>query len=120
MPGYRHRYMYYLTGLPGWMRFGFSPGWLGRSPTGFGPCAQYLLTGQWPFPISNATWPATATAFPTFYGWSVPWGGASPFSATSAGVGVGGDELTWLRNQQNLLEQQIEAIKERIKQLSGE
>ena len=41
--GYRHRYMYYLTGLPGWMRFGFSPGWLGRSPTGLPPTAQWLL-----------------------------------------------------------------------------
>jgi len=43
MGGYRHRYMYYLTGLPGWMRFGFSPGWLGTSPTGMGPGATYLL-----------------------------------------------------------------------------
>jgi len=46
MGGYRYRWMYYLTGLPGWMRFGFSPGWLGRSPTGLGPCAEYLLTGR--------------------------------------------------------------------------
>ncbi|MGQ9524116.1 MAG: hypothetical protein ACUVTZ_04660 [Armatimonadota bacterium] len=44
----RYRNMFHLTGLPGWMRFGFSPGWIGRSPTGLSPCAQYLLTGQWP------------------------------------------------------------------------
>ena len=44
----RWRNMYYLTGQPGWMRFGFSPGWIGRSPTGLGPCAQYLLAGRWP------------------------------------------------------------------------
>jgi len=37
MPGYRHRYMFYMTGLPGWMRFGFSPGW-----GGLPPMAQYL------------------------------------------------------------------------------
>jgi len=40
MPGYRHRYMYYATGLPGWMRFGFSPGWLGTSPPPQGQNAQ--------------------------------------------------------------------------------
>jgi hypothetical protein len=52
----RHRWMYYATGLPGWMRFGYSPGWVGRSPTGLGPCATYLTTGQWPMP---------ATPYPT-------------------------------------------------------
>jgi hypothetical protein len=31
----RRRNMYYITGQPGWMRFGFSPGW-----------AQFLLRGQ--------------------------------------------------------------------------
>lgn len=48
----RHRNMYHLTGLPGWMRFGYSPGWVGRSPLGLGPCAQFLMTGR--FPSSNA------------------------------------------------------------------
>ena len=43
--------MYYLTGVPGWMRFGYSPGWVGRSPTGLPPTAQYLMqTGQVPQP----------------------------------------------------------------------
>ncbi len=45
MPGYRHRYMFYMTGLPGWMRFGFSPGW-----GGLPPMAGYLQqTGQLPY-----------------------------------------------------------------------
>ncbi|HET6455466.1 MAG TPA: DUF5320 domain-containing protein [Armatimonadota bacterium] len=44
----RHRNMYYLTGQPGWMRFGCSPGWVGRSPSGLGPCAQFLMSGQQP------------------------------------------------------------------------
>ena len=44
----RHRNMYYLTGQPGWMRFGFSPGWVGRSPSGLGSCAQFLMGGQPP------------------------------------------------------------------------
>ncbi len=51
MAGYRHRYMYYLTGLPGWMRFGFSPGW-GTLPPG----AQYLMTGTWPTWQANWAW----------------------------------------------------------------
>ena len=47
----RRRNMYRLTGLPGWMRFGYSPGWTGRSPTGLPPTAQYLMqTGQVPQP----------------------------------------------------------------------
>lgn len=28
----RWRHMFYLTGLPGWLRFGFSPGWGGLPP----------------------------------------------------------------------------------------
>lgn len=45
MPGgYRYRNMYHATGLPGWMRFGYSPGW-GGMPLG----AQYLMqSGQLP------------------------------------------------------------------------
>lgn len=41
--GYRWRRMYYLTGLPGRLRFGYSPGWLGYSPTGLPPTAQWLI-----------------------------------------------------------------------------
>lgn len=37
--GYRHRRMYYATGMPGWLRFGYSPGWLGRSPA-----AQWIVS----------------------------------------------------------------------------
>lgn len=37
-----HRNMYYQTGLPGWVRMGYSPGWDGQPPM-----AQYLQdTGQ--------------------------------------------------------------------------
>jgi len=38
-----------MTGQPGWMRFGFSPGWAGRSESGLGPCAQMLMAGGNPF-----------------------------------------------------------------------
>jgi len=92
----RHRNMYYLTGQPGWMRFGFSPGWLGRSPSGLGPCAQFLLTGQVPVPN-----PATT---------SVPaWPGVSPEA-----------RLEFLKNQASVLEQQLAAIKSQIQSLEGD
>jgi hypothetical protein len=42
----RYRRMYELTGVPGWIRFGSSPGFAGGG-RGMGPCAEYLQkTGQ--------------------------------------------------------------------------
>ena len=106
--------MYYLTGLPGWMRFGFSPGWVGRSPLGLGPCATYLLTGTWP------TWQAN-------YFWQtgrLPWpGGISPYGLPQAGT-LGSfpssspqQEAQFLKDQANLLETQLKEIQARIKEL---
>lgn len=97
----RHRNMYYLTGQPGWMRFGYSPGWVGRSPSGLGPCAQFLLSGQWPVPQAAPTMPQ-----PTgFAGWA----GADPKT-----------RLEFLKNQASFLEQQLAAIKSQIENLQGE
>jgi len=87
----RWRNMYYLTGQPGWMRFGFSPGWIGRSPTGLGPCAQYLLTGRWPV------------------------GAGVPFVQQAAPWGIDA-----LRAQAEALRQQLTLIEERIRQLEQE
>ena len=42
----RHRRMFELTGVPGWVRYGSSPGFAGGG-RGMGPCAEYLQkTGQ--------------------------------------------------------------------------
>ncbi|MHA1211935.1 MAG: hypothetical protein ACTSSH_05685 [Candidatus Heimdallarchaeota archaeon] len=42
----RNRRLYNATGVPGWVRFGSSPGFAGGG-RGMGPCAQYLQeTGQ--------------------------------------------------------------------------
>lgn len=42
----RHRRMYELTGVPGWIRFGSLSG-NASSGRGFGPCAEYIeKTGQ--------------------------------------------------------------------------
>ena len=63
-----HRNMYYATGMPGWMRLGYSPGWVGRSPGGLPPTVQYMRTGMWQTPQPEATvagmqasMPATST-----------------------------------------------------------
>lgn len=95
----RCRNMCYLTGLPGWMRFGYSPGWVGLSPSGLGPCAQYLLTGQWPFAqgqFPTSPWPASAGVWP----------GADPKT-----------RLEFLKRQAEFLEQQLEAVKAQIASL---
>jgi len=113
--GYRHRYMYYLTGLPGWIRFGFSPGWLGRSPTGLPPTAQWLLQSgllpqymQWlqtmaPTMIPPTTMPPTgAQAAPTSF--------ASQLTKEQ--------EKQLLEQQAKMLESQLEALRKRLEELS--
>ncbi|HDH09762.1 MAG TPA: hypothetical protein ENF84_02360 [Chloroflexi bacterium] len=111
MGGYGHRWMYYATGLPGWMRFGFSPGWLGRSPTGLGPCAEYLLTGRWPTPQMAAAWGAGAGypgAWPTAPGF---------FGAPAPGTMTPEQELSMLRSQAEALKGQLDQIAKRIEEL---
>jgi hypothetical protein len=88
--GRGHRNMYHLTGLPGWMR-GMAPG---------GPCAQFLLTGQWPTPQMQTAWQTMRTGQPT--------AGAPAESQT---------QLGWLRTQAQFLEQQLEQVQARIAEL---
>jgi hypothetical protein len=99
----RHRWMYYATGLPGWMRFGYSPGWVGRSPTGLGPCATYLSTGQWPMP---------QTPYPMGGGWPSTGFPPAPYGPA--------DELSMLKNQAEFLRSQLEAIGKRLEELEKE
>jgi len=127
MPGgHGNRYMYYLTGLPGWMRFGFSPGWLGRSPTGLGPGASYLMTGQWPTPQAQAYWQAMQAGqapYPMYGGFgAMPYGFGPAPGIMPGGAPYGGgmspeQELGFLRNQADALKTQIEQIDSRIKDL---
>lgn len=96
MPGYRHRYMYYMTGLPGWMRFGYSPGWQGIPPG-----AQYLMQQRTP---GAGAVPGAPT------GWSVPY---IPQMTRE-------QEMAMLEQQMEVLEQQLRAIEERLKKLKEE
>ena len=103
MGGYGNRNMYRMTGLPGWMRFGYSPGWQGRSPSGLGPCAEYLMTGRWPTPQMEQAWQAGR-------------------AATGAGMGAGftagpEQELDFLKSRADFLSQQLENVRKRIEEL---
>lgn len=109
-----HRNMYYLTGLPGWMQFGYCPGWVGRSATGLGPAAQFMMTGQWPTPQMQAYWNAVqngAAPNPVF---GQP--GFQPFAAPMTAE----QEVQWLKKQAEMLSQQLEAIKSRISEFEKE
>ena len=91
-----NRNMYYATGLPGWMRLGYSPGWVGRSPNGLPPTAQYLRTGTWQMPQQQAQWQGMPTGMPAI---------------------SEQQELSMLESQAAVLEQQLEQIKNRLEAL---
>lgn len=92
--GRGHRNMYYATGLPGWMR-GMSPG---------GPCAQFLMTGQWPTPQAQTAWQAMQA-------------GAAPAAGLAADPA---SQLGMLRSQAELLRQQLAQLEARIAQLENQ
>ncbi|MFX0195045.1 MAG: DUF5320 domain-containing protein [Candidatus Hodarchaeota archaeon] len=119
--GRRYRWMFNLTGLPGWMRFGFSPGWVGRSPTGLPPTAQWLMqSGLLPqfqeylqsmqgAPPGNIQQSGQPPTMPTTPG--MPF---SPFTQTLTKE----QEIQMLRQQADYLKQQLEQIEARLKELS--
>ena len=120
MGGHGHRWMYYATGLPGWMRFGFSPGWVGRSATGLGPAAEYLMTGQWPTPQMAAAWQARppaygATPMGAMPG-AMPWG----YGAPAPGAMPAGQEVQMLKSQADMLKAQLDQISARLAELEGQ
>lgn len=112
MPGgYRH--MYYLTGLPGWMRLGYSPGWGGMPPG-----AAYMMTGRWPTPQAEACWQAMQSGQPGYAGFRPGMAYGYPGSQPYAGAMVTPDqEVALLKNQAQFLNQQLEQIAARIKVL---
>ena len=118
----RNRRMYYATGLPGWMRFGFSQGWIGRSPTGLDPCASYFMTGQWPTPQAQAlpSWgPGMGRQNVQYYGGA--WASPPPFvPGVQPGAAAGAtkeQEIAWLKSQADILSQQLQQINTRISEL---
>jgi len=116
--GRGYRWMYRLTGLPGWMRFGVSPGWMGTSPYGLGPGATYLMTGQWPTPQAQAYWQAMQAGqvpYPPYAGPAAA-PGATPFAPQMTPE----QELDYLKDQAQMMREQLERIEARIRELGTE
>ena len=120
--GYRHRWMYYLTGLPGWIRYGFSPGWIGRSPTGLPPTVQWLLQSgllpqftqylqtQAPLRVPPTAPPAAPQTGP-----QTP---PIPFPAPFVPAYSKEQEKQILEQQVQMLESQLEALRKRLEELT--
>ena len=122
--GHRHRRLFNLTGLPGWMRFGFSPRWVGRSPTGLPPTAQWLMSsGLLPqfqeylqaMPQSQGEPPGSIPPFGQPPGMSgTPGVPFTPFAQTIPKE----QEIQMLNQQADFLKQQLEQIAARLRELS--
>ncbi len=100
--------MYNMTGIPGWMRFGYSPGWVGRSASGLGPCAEYMMTGQWPNPMMAQAMDGAGAQMPMAPN---PWmagGYPQPDRAQMAQM---------IQAQIDMLQQQIEMLAAQIDEL---
>jgi hypothetical protein len=117
--GNRHRRMYELTGLPGWMRFGYSPGWEGRSPARLGPCAQYLMQGTWPTPQMNSAWSQGRTPFSPPPGFAMP-GFATPYDPWGAAEMTPERERDFLKAEARQIRDELAAIEGRIRELEKE
>jgi len=115
----RYRWMYHLTGLPGWMRFGFSPGWIGRSASGLGPAVQYLMYGTWPTAQMNYAWQTGQIPFSPASGYPYP-GFPTPFDPWGAAELAPEEELNFLKAEAELVEDELSALEERIRELEGE
>lgn len=98
--GYRWRRMYYLTGIPGWIRFGYSPGWMGRSRTGLSPTAEWITS-------SGLT--------PQFTEYLRSGVVQSPFPPYSPDIPLTKDqEIKMLEEQAKAIETQLEATRKRM------
>jgi hypothetical protein len=107
----RYRWMQKATGLPGWMRFGFSPGWQGRSPTGLPPAAEWIMqSGLMPQFMSylQSTQP------------DAPSPGMMPQVPFQTDQFTPIQEKQILSQQLEFLENQIEAIRKRLTELEQE
>jgi hypothetical protein len=114
--------MYYLTGMPGWLRFGYSPGWIGRSPTGLPPTAQWIMqSGLMPQYLSylQTTTPTIPPTMPTTVPPGVaPTPGAPAPTMPFAPTLTKEQEKQMLQQQVQTLETQLNAIKKRLEELS--
>lgn len=108
-----HRNMFYATGLPGWMRFGYSPGW-GGTPPG----VQYLQqTGQLPQAEDWFEKRASAQISQSTQSAQAP-PASKPAYTPTAPVSQGAQAPQVPREQKiRMLENQVEAIESQIRQI---
>ncbi|HDM27070.1 MAG TPA: hypothetical protein ENG27_01990 [Candidatus Bathyarchaeota archaeon] len=121
--GYRWRWMYYLTGLPGWLRFGFSPGWLGVTPFGLPPTAQWLITsGMLPYYLAylRTVAPTLPQTMPTPS--TTPGATGTPMTPPMSMFPTipKEEEKAMLEQHLKMLEAQIDAIRKRLEELERE
>jgi len=107
-----------MTGLPGWMRYGFSPGWMGRSPSGLGPAAQYLMYGTWPTPQMENAWQDGRIPYSREAGFPAP-GFPTPYDPWAAAEMSPEQELNFLKMEAEQLEDELYGIEKRINELEG-
>jgi len=93
--------MYYLTGLPGWMRFGYSPGWVGRSSMGLPPTAEWIMSS------------GLLPQFRQYLGTGVTQPAAPPVAGIGAPV-TREQEVQMLEQQAKAIEAQLEATRRRL------
>ncbi|MEM2920913.1 MAG: DUF5320 domain-containing protein [Candidatus Bathyarchaeia archaeon] len=105
-------------GLPGWVRFGFSLGWLGRSPSGLPPTAQWLLQSgllpQYLAQIQPQISKTTQTLEKSLIFTPISFG--LPFSPVYSKE----QERMMLEQQLEILESQLEVIRKRLDELRRE
>lgn len=113
----RHRWIYQMTGLPGWLRYGFSPGSRGWNPSFMGLSHRYKgLSATPPYSHLTKNIPQEQkhlsayqnTTLPGFSSFYDPWGTA---------VLTPEDELNFMKIEAEQLEDQLYAIEKRIKEL---
>ena len=123
--GRRNRWMYNMTGLPGWMRFGYSPGWVDRSPDGLPPMVQWLQSsGLLPQYQEYLQTMQQSQGGPT--PGNIPPGAQAPTIPRTAGVPFSPfqselskeQEIQMLEQQADFLSKQLDQIKTRLKELS--
>lgn len=104
--------MYYATGVPGWMRFGYSPGWGGMPPG-----AEFMMSGQWPTPEAQAAWEAMQQGQGQGQGPMPPagpvgpgpmWGGYAP--SPEQQVQFLSDQLAMIAEHLGMITEQIGAL----------
>ena len=113
----RHRWMYHMTGIPGWIRFGFSPGWQDRNPQGLPPTAQWLQESG--LMQQYLEWLQQQGVQPEFYGDSKSQPQPQPQPQSQSPVSKE-QEKEFLEHQSKILQAQLEALKKRLNETVDE